>query len=87
MSARGSVDGAPALLLLTGQRQVRSVAAAIAGDRYPARTVDLVLPETACAVRPRQGSRPRRRGVRALIRCTGGRPPGGLSMRRRPDGK
>jgi hypothetical protein len=41
-----SYGRAPTFLLLTGYEQVRSVAAAIAGDWGAARQVELVLPET-----------------------------------------
>lgn len=41
-----SYGRAPTFLLLTGYEQVRSVAAAIAGDVESARAVELVLPET-----------------------------------------
>jgi hypothetical protein len=41
-----SYGRAPTFLLLTGYEQVRSVAAAIAGDWEEARNVELVLPET-----------------------------------------
>jgi hypothetical protein len=41
-----SYGRAPTFLLLTGYEQVRSVAAAIAGDHVAAGRVDLVLPET-----------------------------------------
>jgi hypothetical protein len=41
-----SYGRAPTFLLLTGYEQVRSVAAAIAGDWAAARQVELVLPET-----------------------------------------
>src|SRR5205823_41832 len=41
-----SYGRAPTFLLLTGYEQVRSVAAAIAGDWDAAREVELVLPET-----------------------------------------
>lgn len=41
-----SYGRAPTFLLLTGYEQVRSVAAAIAGDWEAARSVELVLPET-----------------------------------------
>jgi thioredoxin reductase len=41
-----SYGRAPTFLLLTGYEQVRSVAAAIAGDWESARNVELVLPET-----------------------------------------
>jgi hypothetical protein len=41
-----SYGRAPTFLMLTGYEQVRSVAAAIAGDWEAARDVRLVLPET-----------------------------------------
>jgi hypothetical protein len=41
-----SYGRAPTFLLLTGYEQVRSVAAALAGDWEAARDVQLVLPET-----------------------------------------
>jgi len=41
-----SYGRAPTFLLLTGYEQVRSVAAALAGDLESARSVELVLPET-----------------------------------------
>ena len=41
-----SYGRAPTFLALTGFEQVRSVAAAIAGDREAAERVDLVLPDT-----------------------------------------
>jgi hypothetical protein len=41
-----SYGRAPTFLMLTGYEQVRSVAAAIAGDWEAAREVRLVLPET-----------------------------------------
>ena len=41
-----SYGRAPTFLMLTGYEQVRSVAAAIAGDWEAARDVQLVLPET-----------------------------------------
>lgn len=41
-----SYGRAPTFLLLTGYEQVRSVAAAVAGDLEAARKVELVLPET-----------------------------------------
>jgi hypothetical protein len=41
-----SYGRAPTFLLLTGYEQVRSVAAALAGDMEAARRVELVLPET-----------------------------------------
>ena len=48
-----SYGRAPTFLLLTGYEQVRSVAAAIAGDVVAADDVRLVLPETGvCSTRP-----------------------------------
>jgi len=48
-----SYGRAPTFLLLTGYEQVRSVAAAIAGDLVAADDVHLVLPETGvCTTRP-----------------------------------
>ena len=48
-----SYGRAPTFLLLTGYEQVRSVAAAIAGDTIAADNVRLVLPETGvCSTRP-----------------------------------
>ena len=48
-----SYGRAPTFLLLTGYEQVRSVAAAIAGDMAAADDVHLVLPETGvCTTRP-----------------------------------
>jgi hypothetical protein len=48
-----SYGRAPTFLLLTGYEQVRSVAAAIAGDMAAADEVHLVLPETGvCSTRP-----------------------------------
>jgi hypothetical protein len=41
-----SYGRAPTFLLATGYEQVRSVAAALAGDREAADTVHLALPET-----------------------------------------
>jgi hypothetical protein len=41
-----SYGRAPTFLSLTGYEQVRSVVAAIAGDRESAERVELVLPET-----------------------------------------
>ena len=43
--------------MLTGYEQVRSIAAAIAGDREAADRVDLVLPETgACRISSQAGT-------------------------------
>jgi hypothetical protein len=51
-----SYGRAPTFLLLTGYEQVRSVVAAIAGDREAARRVELVLPETGvCSSDPVEG--------------------------------
>ena len=48
-----SYGRAPTFLMLTGYEQVRSIAAAIAGDREAADRVELVLPETGvCKVTP-----------------------------------
>jgi hypothetical protein len=41
-----SYGRAPTFLLRTGYEQVRSIAAALAGDWESARNVELVLPET-----------------------------------------
>ncbi|BCH33632.1 flavoprotein [Mesorhizobium sp. L-8-10] len=45
-----SYGRAPTFLLLTGYEQVRSIAAALAGDTEAAENVQLVLPETAVCV-------------------------------------
>ncbi len=45
-----SYGRAPTFLLLTGYEQVRSVAAALAGDWEAARRVELVLPETGVCI-------------------------------------
>ncbi|MER9617377.1 NAD(P)-binding domain-containing protein [Mesorhizobium sp. M0207] len=50
-----SYGRAPTFLLLTGYEQVRSVAAAIAGDMVAADNVQLVLPETGVCTVPRIG--------------------------------
>ena len=42
----GSSSSAPTFLMLTGYEQVRSIAAALAGDREAADRVELLLPET-----------------------------------------
>ena len=47
-----SYGRAPTFLLRTGYEQVRSVAAALAGDWEAARRVELVLPETGVCNRP-----------------------------------
>jgi len=51
-----SYGRAPTFLLLTGYEQVRSVAAAIAGDWESARKVELVLPETGVCSTGANGS-------------------------------
>jgi len=49
-----SYGRAPTFLMLTGYEQVRSIAAALAGDREAADRVELVLPETGvCRATPR----------------------------------
>jgi cation diffusion facilitator CzcD-associated flavoprotein CzcO len=51
-----SYGRAPTFLLATGYEQVRSIAAALAGDEHSARQVELVLPETGvCTVSARTG--------------------------------
>ena len=46
-----SYSRAPTFLLLTGYKQVRSIAAAISGDWEAVRAVELVLPDTGvCSV-------------------------------------
>ena len=47
-----SYGRAPTFLLRTGYEQVRSVVAALAGDRQAAREVEFVLPETGVCNRP-----------------------------------
>jgi hypothetical protein len=47
-----SYGRAPTFLLRTGYEQVRSIAAALAGDWQSARQVDFVLPETGVCNRP-----------------------------------
>ena len=62
-----SYGRAPTFLLLTGYEQVRSIAAAIAGDLAAADDVRLVLPETGvCSTRPASAS---------LAGCCGGPAP------------
>ena len=65
-----SYGRAPTFLAMTGYEQVRSVAAAIAGDHEAADRVELVLPETgvcggAGLFDDRRNGRGRRRDVRA----------------------
>ena len=62
-----SYGRAPTFLLLTGYEQVRSVAAAIAGDMAAADDVQLVLPETGVCVTPS-----------AAEGCCGGPAPNGV---------
>lgn len=67
-----SYGRAPTFLLLTGYEQVRSVAAAIAGDWEAARRVELVLPETgACVTPPGDGAA----APLAAAACCGGPAP------------
>jgi thioredoxin reductase len=47
-----SYGRAPTFLMMTGYEQVRSIAAAIAGDREAAHRVELKLPETGVCSRP-----------------------------------
>lgn len=52
-----SYGRAPTFLMMTGYEQVRSIAAALAGDEEGARRVDLVLPETGvCSRAPVAGN-------------------------------
>jgi thioredoxin reductase len=61
-----SYGRAPTFLLLTGYEQVRSIAAAIAGDLAAADDVRLILPETGvCSARPDIGAN-------ASVGCCGG---------------
>jgi glycine/D-amino acid oxidase-like deaminating enzyme len=54
-----SYGRAPTFLMLTGYEQVRSIAAALAGDREAADRVELLLPETGvCKARSRPSSEP-----------------------------
>ena len=57
-----SYGRAPTFLMLTGYEQVRSIAAAIAGDWEAARDVQLVLPETGVC---ESGVRSQESGVRS----------------------
>jgi hypothetical protein len=67
-----SYGRAPTFLLLTGYEQVRSVAAALAGDIVAADNVQLVLPETGvCSV-------PSSRLEEASSGCCGGPAPSGV---------
>jgi hypothetical protein len=53
MAGMKSYGRAPTFLMLTGYEQVRSIAAALAGDREAADRVELVLPETGVCSGPR----------------------------------
>ncbi|WP_257386292.1 NAD(P)-binding domain-containing protein [Tahibacter caeni] len=69
-----SYGRAPTFLLLTGYEQVRSVAAAIAGDWEAARRVELVLPETGvCTTQFADGEQA------AAAACCGGPASSGVS--------
>ena len=65
-----SYGRAPTFLLATGYEQVRSVAAALAGDREAANAVHLALPETGVCAAPAPYARrvPDRPGPRPLRR-------------------
>lgn len=70
-----SYGRAPTFLLLTGYEQVRSVAAALAGDWEAARRVELKLPETGvCSVQ--LGGRP---AQNTSAGCCGGPAPAGAT--------
>jgi hypothetical protein len=65
-----SYGRAPTFLLLTGYEQVRSIAAAIAGDLAAADDVRLVLPETGvCSTRPETAA------ASTSVGCCGGPAP------------
>jgi thioredoxin reductase len=68
-----SYGRAPTFLLRTGYEQVRSVAAALAGDWESARQVDFVLPETGVCNRPDVESEPAA-GASSSACCGGGSP-------------
>ena len=74
-----SYGRAPTFLLRTGYEQVRSVAAALAGDLESAREVELVLPETGVCNGPPRRQRPRRR--RRVGRAAAANRPGGCERR------
>ena len=65
-----SYGRAPTFLLLTGYEQVRSIAAAIAGDTASADDVHLVLPETGVCTTTRLVTEDKANG------CCGGPAPG-----------
>jgi thioredoxin reductase len=65
-----SYGRAPTFLLRTGYEQVRSVAAALAGDVATAERVELVLPETGvCKLDSRPSARPRQPASRRTPRA------------------
>jgi thioredoxin reductase len=69
-----SYGRAPTFLLMTGNEQVRSVVAAIAGDMVAADAVQLVLPQTGvCEARSNKVPKP----VAVSIGCCGGPAPAG----------
>jgi glycine/D-amino acid oxidase-like deaminating enzyme len=68
-----SYGRAPTFLLRTGYEQVRSVAAALAGDWESARQVDFVLPETGVCNRPGAAAEPAA-GAGSSACCGGGSP-------------
>ncbi|MGW4855170.1 FAD-dependent oxidoreductase [Streptomyces sp. NPDC004288] len=65
-----SYGRAPTFLALTGYEQVRSVAAAIAGDREAAERVELVLPETGVCGGPGLFDQPKASGLPESGCCT-----------------
>jgi thioredoxin reductase len=67
-----SYGRAPTFLLRTGYEQVRSVAAALAGDWEAARRVELVLPETGVCSRTTASSEEPTVGAAASACCGGG---------------
>jgi thioredoxin reductase len=71
-----SYGRAPTFLLLTGYEQVRSVAAAIAGDWEAAKRVELVLPETGVCHTQFTDEEPT---AVAAASCCGGPAPAGVS--------
>ena len=68
-----SYGRAPTFLMLTGYEQVRSIAAAIAGDHEAAAKVELVLPETGVCSGP--GPAVALTEAEAAAGCCGGPPP------------
>jgi hypothetical protein len=67
-----SYGRAPTFLLRTGYEQVRSIAAALAGDWESARQVDFVLPETGVCNRPDSVDAEPAAGAAASACCGGG---------------